>query len=235
MQGYDGGLPVAAVEGGVEFLVPPWLVMKAGDLLEVFWGDLQMPVWSKDIEPEDENELIKGVIDEGHIRRGEAYPVFYRVTRPFQEPESTPPERFFVKLDRPGGFDDDQSTPGNQNLRYHIPQSIIDGGVGPEEAAAGVPITILPYLFMRINDLVKVAWGSVEKTVLAANHGEIFEDRRGGRYPQSGLILPAHRAGRGVKRIEEEVLRSDQHGVSRHRGRGVDAVSRCSAPYRFAR
>ncbi|MGP6421414.1 RCC1 domain-containing protein [Pseudomonas putida] len=166
VQGYDGGLPVAAVEGGVEFLVPPWLVMEAGDLLEVFWGDLQAPVWSKDIEPEDENELIKGVIDEGHIRRGEAYPVFYRVTRPFQEPESTPLQRFFVKLDRPGGFDDDQSTPGNQNLRYHIPQSIIDNGVGPEEAAAGVPITILPYPFMRTNDRVKVAWGSVEKNVL---------------------------------------------------------------------
>lgn len=166
VQGYDGGLPVAAVEGGVEFLVPPWLVMKAGDLLEVFWGDLQAPVWSKDIETEDENELIKGVIDEGHIRRGEAYPVFYRVTRPFQEPESTPLQRFFVKLDRPGGFDDDQSTPGNQNLRYHIPQNIIDNGVGPEEAAAGVPITILPYPFMRINDRVKVAWGSVEKNVL---------------------------------------------------------------------
>ena len=165
VQGYDGGLPVAAVEGGVEFLVPPWLVMEAGDLLEVFWGDLQAPVWSKDIEPEDENELIKGVIDEGHIRRGEAYPVFYRVTRPFQEPESTPLQRFFVKLDRPGGFDDDQSTPGHQNLRYHIPQSIIDNGVGPEEAAAGVPITILPYPFMRINDRVKVAWGSVEKEV----------------------------------------------------------------------
>lgn len=70
VQGYDGGLPVAAVEGGVEFLIPPWLVMKAGDLLEVFWGDLQASVWSKDIEPEDENELVKGVIDEGHIRRG---------------------------------------------------------------------------------------------------------------------------------------------------------------------
>ncbi|MGX9379575.1 RCC1 domain-containing protein [Pseudomonas sp. JQ36] len=166
VQGYDGGLPVAAVEGGVDFLVPPWLVMEAGDLLEVFWGDLQAPVWSKDIEPEDENELIKGVIDEGHIRRGEAYPVFYRVTKPFQEPESTPRKRFFAKLDRPGGFDDDQSTPGNQNLRYHIPQSIIDNGVGPEEAAAGVPVTILPYPFMRINDRVKVAWGSVEKNVL---------------------------------------------------------------------
>ncbi|RON91675.1 hypothetical protein BK668_08710 [Pseudomonas fluorescens] len=165
MQGYDGGLPVAAVEGGVEFLVPAWLVMKAGDLLEVFWGDLQASVWSKVIEPEDENELIKGVIDEGHILRGEAYPVFYRVTRPFQEPESTPLQRFFVKLDRPGGFDDDQSTPGHQNLRYHIPQSIIDNGVGPEEAAAGVPITILPYPFMRINDRIKVAWGSVEKEV----------------------------------------------------------------------
>lgn len=165
VQGYDGGLPVAAVEGGVEFLIPPWLVMKAGDLLEVFWGDLQASVWSKDIEPEDENELVKGVIDEGHIRRGDAYPVFYRVTRPFQEPESTPLQKFFVKLDRPGGFDDDQSTPGHQNLRYHIPQSIIDNGVGPEEAAAGVPITILPYPFMRINDRIKVAWGSVEKEV----------------------------------------------------------------------
>ncbi|WP_338802221.1 hypothetical protein V9L13_08775 [Pseudomonas sp. RSB 5.4] len=165
VQGYDGGLPVDAVARGVEFLVSPWLVMKAGDLLEVFWGDRQTRVWSKDIETEDENEIVKGVIDEGHIRRGDAYPVFYRVTRPFQEPESTPLQRFLVKLDRPGGFDDDLSMPGHQNLRYHIPKSIIDNGVGPEEAAAGVPITILPYPFMRINDRVKVAWGRVEKEV----------------------------------------------------------------------
>src|SRR6185437_789048 len=75
----------------------------------------------------------------------------------------------------------------------------------------------------------------VEKTVLAADDGEIFEDRGGRRYPQSSLILPAHRSGGGIKRVEEEVLRSDQHGVSRHCGRGVDAVSRCSAPHRFAR
>jgi alpha-tubulin suppressor-like RCC1 family protein len=165
VEGYDGGLPVAGVEGGVQFLVIPWLVMEVGDLLEVFWGDLQVPVWSKEVEPEDKNEIIKGVIDEGYIRRGEAYPVFYRVTRPLQVPESSPLERFFVKLDRPGGFDDDLSTPGNQNLRYRIPQSIIDNGVGPDEAAAGVPITVLPYPFMRINDRVKVAWGSVEKNV----------------------------------------------------------------------
>ncbi|MEN5044300.1 RCC1 domain-containing protein [Pseudomonas koreensis] len=165
VEGYDGGLGVVGVEGGVHFLVNAWLLMKEGDKVAVHWGDETVPVWSKTIELEDENQIVKGVIDEGHIRRGDAYPVFYSVTRANQEPEESPLQRVLVKLDRPGGFDDDFSTPGNQNLRYSIPQSIIDNGVGPEEAAAGVPITILPYPFMRINDRVKVAWGSAEKTV----------------------------------------------------------------------
>ncbi|QBR32429.1 MULTISPECIES: RCC1 domain-containing protein [Pseudomonas] len=166
VEGYDGGLGVAGVEGGVHFRVNPWLHMEEGDEFKVYWADGTVPVWSKTIELEDENQIVKGVIDEGHIRRGDAYPVFYSVTRANQAPEESPLQRVLVKLDRPGGFDDDFSTPGNQNLRYHIPQSIIDNGVGPEEAAAGVPITILPYPFMRINDRVKVAWGSVEKNVL---------------------------------------------------------------------
>lgn len=166
VEGYDGGLGVAGVEGGVHFRVNPWLQMEEGDEFKVYWADGTVPVWSKTIELEDENQIVKGVIDEGHIRRGDAYPVFYSVTRANQAPEESPLQRVLVKLDRPGGFDDDFSTPGNQNLRYHIPQSIIDNGVGPEEAAAGVPITILPYPFMRINDRVKVAWGSVEKNVL---------------------------------------------------------------------
>ncbi|RBL72657.1 hypothetical protein C3E98_003885 [Pseudomonas sp. MWU13-2625] len=165
VEGYDGGLGVAGVEGGVHFRVNPWLHMEEGDEVKVYWADGTVPVWSKTIELEDKDQIVKGVIDEGHVRRGDAYPVFYSVTRANQEPEESPLRRVLVKLDRPGGFDDDFSTPGNQNLHYSIPQSIIDNGVGPEEAAAGVPITILPYPFMRINDRVKVAWGKVETTV----------------------------------------------------------------------
>ncbi|MBT9263437.1 hypothetical protein KKQ10_00975 [Pseudomonas sp. MG-9] len=165
VEGYDGGLPVAGVEGGVELLVLPWLVMKDGDVLEIFWGSFLDSVYSKVIDTEDENEILKITLDEAGIRNGDNYPVFYRVTRPTQGPEETPPLRILVKRDRPGGDDDDLGTPGHQNLRYHIPQSIIDHGVGPEEAAIGVLITILPYLFMRIHDRVKVAWGSVEKIV----------------------------------------------------------------------
>lgn len=70
VEGYDGGLGVAGVEGGVHFRVNPWLHMEEGDEFKVYWADGTVPVWSKTIELEDENQIVKGVIDEGHIRRG---------------------------------------------------------------------------------------------------------------------------------------------------------------------
>ncbi|RON42452.1 hypothetical protein [Pseudomonas brassicacearum] len=166
VEGYDGGIPFRAVEGGLRFVINAWHEMSVDDHVEVFWGSTLESVWEKTIEDGEQDKPVRGTIAAGHIVRGDAYPVFYRVTPRNQQPEDSQPlQKLLVKLDRPGGYDDDQATPGHSNLKYLIPQAIIDNGVGPVEAEAGVPITILPYPFMRKNDRVRLAWGSAEKVV----------------------------------------------------------------------
>ncbi|MGU9850011.1 RCC1 domain-containing protein [Pseudomonas koreensis] len=164
IEDYDYGVPVRAVEGGLRFSIDPWLSMSVDDYLEIFWGNSLSAVWSKSIDKDDLNRRVTGSINESFIVRGDTHPVFYRVTRPGggEGEDSRPLLSVLVKLDRPGGFDSDIGEPGHQGLRYFIPQAIIDDGVGPDEAALGIPITILPYEFMRKNDLIRLTWGSEE-------------------------------------------------------------------------
>lgn len=160
VEGYDGGIGVGAVEGGLRFVINPWLNMAVDDQVSFFTNNETDPVWRKTIEAGEEDKPVSGVIDAGHIIRGDLYPLFYTVTRTSQEPEaSTPKRKLLVKLDRPGGYDDNYDEDGHSNLRYSIPQTIIDNGVGADEAAAGIPITILPYPFMRVNDRIHLIWG----------------------------------------------------------------------------
>jgi hypothetical protein len=166
VEGYDGGIGVRAIEGGLRFVIAAWFNMNVGDVVHLYWGHDSIFVWSKTIDVGDLDLPVIGTLDAGHIVRGDVNPLFYSVNRIFQAPEeSTPRLKLLVKLDRPGGFDDDLATPGHSHFIKSIPQSIIDNGVGPDEAAAGVPITIQPYPFMRKNDRVRLAWGSQEQSV----------------------------------------------------------------------
>ncbi|ROM81744.1 hypothetical protein BK654_03850 [Pseudomonas brassicacearum] len=171
MEDYDAGIPARLVEGGLLCIVDPWLSMEIGDAFNFYWSDSTAPVWSTTIDLNQKGHRLAFRIDEGHIVRGDAFPVFYSVLRvgAAQPVESLPQWKLLVKLDPPGGFDPDQGTPGHSGLEYSIPQDIIDNGVGPEEAAAGVPITIKPYKHMRRNDRINVAWGTenVYRTVAA--------------------------------------------------------------------
>nr|POA16011.1 hypothetical protein C1892_03055 [Pseudomonas sp. MPBD7-1] len=143
-------------------IVDPWTSMEIGDAFKFYWKDEATPVWSTEIDQDQKNQQLAFRIDEGHIVRGDAFPVFYSVLRvgAARPEESQPQWKLLVKLDPPGGFDEDQGTPGHSGLRYSIPQDILDNGVGPDEAEAGVPVTIKPYLFMRRNDRINVAWGT---------------------------------------------------------------------------
>ncbi|MPQ66170.1 hypothetical protein [Pseudomonas sp. MWU12-2323] len=163
---YQGGIGAALVEGGLKCIVDPWEPMENGDAIGFYWGNEQAPVWT-DVIDGNANEQLFFTISKGFIVRGDADPVFYRVTIPGQTPEDSRRLRLFVKLDRPGGYDDNPSIPGHSGLRYVVPQEIIDNGVGPIEADAGVDITIIHYEFMRKNDLIRLAWGRaiVEHTV----------------------------------------------------------------------
>ncbi|WP_024781256.1 hypothetical protein [Pseudomonas corrugata] len=175
VEDYDAGIPARLVEGGLLCIVDPWTQMEVGDVFHLYWKDTTTPVWSTDIDLNQKGARLVFRIDAGHIVRGDAFPVFYSVLRvgTTVPEESQPQWKLLVKLDPPGGFDEDQGTPGHSGLEYSIPQDILDNGVGPEEAAAGVPITIKPYLFMRRNDKINVAWGAenVEHTVAEGEVG----------------------------------------------------------------
>ncbi|MBV4551639.1 YncE family protein [Pseudomonas sp. SWRI102] len=166
---HDAGIPARAVEGGLRCIVDPWGSMDVGDEFKLYWKDTTAPVCSITIDADQKNNRLVFDIDESHILNGDASPVYYTVKRISQDPEEPDTKwNLLVKLDRPGGFDDDQATPGHSGLLYSIPQDIIDHGVGSGDAAAGVPITIKPYENMRRNDRINLAWGSknVYHTVL---------------------------------------------------------------------
>ncbi|WLG84989.1 hypothetical protein PSH97_00180 [Pseudomonas cucumis] len=166
VQGYDGGIGVAASEGGLRFTINPWLNMDVGSVVRLYWGNDLSPIWTKTIGADEKDKQVHGTIDAGYIVRGDLFPLFYSVQRGPQVPEdSTPWLKLLVKLDRPGGFDDDYGEPGHSHLHYSIPQAIIDNGVGPAEAEAGVPITIMRYPFMRVNDRIHCIWGFVSVVV----------------------------------------------------------------------
>lgn len=169
-EAYDAGIPARAVEGGLRCIVDPWVNMDVGDEFKLYWSDTTAPVWNITIDADQKNNRLFFAIDERYIVNGDASPVFYTVKRISQDQPEEPVTKWnlLVKLDRPGGFDDDQATPGHSGLLYSIPQAIIENGVGPGEAAAGVPITIKPYLHMRRNDRINLAWGhkNVYHTVL---------------------------------------------------------------------
>ncbi|QIB03543.1 hypothetical protein GZ982_02200 [Pseudomonas fluorescens] len=176
VENYDGGIPARLAEGGLLCVVDPWTQMEVGDTFKFYWNDTSTPVWNTEIDLAQENQQLVFRIDEGHIVRGDAFPVFYSVlrvggTRP---EESDPQWKLLVKLDPPGGFDEEQGTPGHSGLRYSIPQDIIDNGVGPGDTG-GVPVTIKPYLFMRRNDRINVAWGS-ENVYHTVADGEVDQE-----------------------------------------------------------
>lgn len=161
VEGYDGGFGVGAVEGGLRFAINPWGVMTAGDEVRVYWGNPTDEVWRHTLLTGEENKPVHGRIPSGHVVRGDVYPLFYSIKRLHQDWEdSTPKLKVLVKLDRPGGFDDDYNEDGHSHLLYSIPQTIIDHGIGPVEADAGVNVTILPYPFMQMNDSIHLIYGS---------------------------------------------------------------------------
>ncbi|SFX02786.1 MULTISPECIES: hypothetical protein [unclassified Pseudomonas] len=162
VQDYDAGIPARLVEGGLLCIVEPWTNMEVGDDFKLYWSDGSAPVWSTVVDQNQKNQRLAFRIDEGHIVEGDAFPVFYSVLRSSstQPVVSQPQWKLLVKLDPPGGFDPDQGTPGHSGLKYSIPQDILDNGVGPDEAAVGVPITIKPYKNMRRRDEINVAWGT---------------------------------------------------------------------------
>ncbi|CAK9889292.1 MULTISPECIES: DUF1566 domain-containing protein [Pseudomonas] len=68
--------------------------------------------------------------------------------------------RVLVKRTRPGGRDNDAEEPGHQGLvPAGLADELIDNGIGPIEAAAGVEVSIAAYEHMRVRDRIELDWG----------------------------------------------------------------------------
>jgi hypothetical protein len=160
----EWGINIAAVRDnfprqGLQCRAGPWGVMGVGDLLKIFWGDGNQ-VLQETVGPDEKDKQLTLFIPAALIT-DDAYDVSYSVTRLGSTPEPSEVMKVFVKLTRPGGQDQNGDTPGHSELHMVIPQEILDGGIDQDNVAAGVPITVLPYPYMAVGDVVQLSWGGL--------------------------------------------------------------------------
>ncbi|MGP6460919.1 hypothetical protein [Pseudomonas parakoreensis] len=155
---YYAGIPIRAVEGDLQGIIPAWLTMSVGDHAEVFWGNDSSAVWSKSIENDAElNQDVAFTIAKAHVLEGDATPVFYRITRKNQTPEdSTPVMTLLVKLTRPGEYDDIPGDDGHSDLKFSLSHDEVDETLPP----GGVTMHIVPYRNLTRYDRILARWGS---------------------------------------------------------------------------
>lgn len=158
---YDGGIPIRAVEGDLQGIIPAWLTMSVGDLAEVFWGNDSAAVWSKTLENDAElNQDVVFTITKGQVLEGDATPVFYRITRKTQTPEdSLPVMTLLVKLTRPGDYDDIPGDDGHSDLKFSLSHDEVDENLPP----SGVTMHIVPYRNLTRYDRILARWGSQQE------------------------------------------------------------------------
>ena len=158
---YNGGIPIRAVEGDLQGIIPAWLTMSIGDLAEVFWGNDNAAVWSKTLEHDAElNQDVVFTIAKGQVLEGDATPVFYRITRKIQIPEdSTPVMTLLVKLTRPGEYDDIPGDDGHSDLKFSLSHDEVDETLPP----SGVTMHIVPYRNLTRYDRILARWGSQQE------------------------------------------------------------------------
>ena len=158
---YNGGIPIRAVEGDLQGIIPAWLTMAIGDLAEVFWGNDSAAVWSKTLEHDAElNQDVVFTIAKGQVLEGDATPVFYRITRKIQIPEdSTPVMTLLVKLTRPGEYDDIPGDDGHSDLKFSLSHKEVDENLPP----SGVTMHIVPYRNLTRYDRILARWGSQQE------------------------------------------------------------------------
>ncbi|MGY4495139.1 hypothetical protein [Pseudomonas sp. TE3610] len=143
---------------GLLVYVQPYVDMEVGDQIDLRWGTPPAPVGTYPVTVRDQPVVIRIPWDK--VTPG-IEGCDYDVRRVDGSSEGAPGRQFLVKFTRPGGNDPQAGVPGHQGLIAPLlPQDIIDNGVGEEEAAAGVPLRVKPYLNMSEGDTLEVRWGA---------------------------------------------------------------------------
>lgn len=143
---------------GLQVYIEKWARMGIGDRVSVQLNSTE--VNSELIQPGEVDQRVTTFVPFSNLDPDEPrYILHYVLRRLGQVDEISAPISLYVKLDRPGGQDEDGSVPGHTELKFSLPKDIVQDGVDAEAAKAGVPITIHAYPNMAWRDIIKVSWG----------------------------------------------------------------------------
>ncbi|HEX8590569.1 hypothetical protein [Pseudomonas sp.] len=159
---------------GLQLYIPPWSAMGQGDSVSVLLNGTV--VTTEFIDAAEVSLRVTAFVDAVRLTPGD-HVLQYRVTRLNQTPETSAETHILVKLDRPGGQDQDGDTPGHSAFKFTLPQAVINEGVDGEAAKAGVPVSIEPYPQMAEGDDIRFSWGGefIHHKVTAAEVGHAIE------------------------------------------------------------
>lgn len=163
--GYDGGIPIRAVENGLQVVIPAWIEMKLQQRVDFFWNNKDDEVWSKTLEHESElNRDVTFTLPKGFVVDGDVIDVFYRISgKNHPVEESTPRLKLLVKLTRPGEYDDNAEEDGHSDLNFSLDRYEIDDRFTDEDV---VTMSIVRYRNLTKFDRIHARWGSQKKVHL---------------------------------------------------------------------
>ncbi|WP_454562091.1 hypothetical protein [Pseudomonas sp. AIG] len=153
---YAGGIPIRAVENGLQIIVPAYLSMALGDKIEVFCFGT---VLSKTLEFASElNRDVIFTLAKGFVLDGDAADIYYKITIKNQDPEeSTPRWTLLVKLTRPGDYDDIGGDDGHSDFNFTLDRYVIDDTFTEKDV---VKMRIVTYRNLTKYDRIHCRWGS---------------------------------------------------------------------------
>ena len=178
--GADGGLNDAALSqhaDGLLVLVQPYSNMRAGDWVDVYWGDDAASAASGLVLEEHIGASFALFVNASKIPEG-LHKVHYTVTRSGSGNKELSLElQILVRRAQPGGTDPEPDLPGHQNLAPPAPELPPSGIIDEEAARNGVKVSIAPYPNMREYDRITLSWGGelVTHAVKAAEVGQAVE------------------------------------------------------------
>jgi hypothetical protein len=153
---YAGGIPIRAVENGLQIIVPAWQLMDLGHTVEVFCFGT---VLSKTLEHASElNRDVIFTLAKGFVLDGDAADIYYKITIKNQQPEeSTPRWTLLVKLTRPGEYDDIPGDDGHSDFKFTLDRYVVDQDFTQNDV---VTMHIVPYRNLTPYDRIHARWGS---------------------------------------------------------------------------
>lgn len=176
------GINIAAAQTnfplqGLQLYLQPWSAMAIGDSYQIMLDGATQVASGAITKSEEVRARVVAFVPSVRLTPG-PHTLSYVIRRWGQQPEISDDLPIFVKLDAPGGVDEDGSKPGHSELKFSLPEDIERGGVDKDAAAEGVIATVSPYPNMAAGDDIKLSWGGYfvhHVPVTAAEVGKAIE------------------------------------------------------------